>query len=324
MSPSKEVKEINSFKRKHNISPQSVLSQQVVKSAKGNSSPDNDNSSDSGISGDLAEDLELVGSNPVQKESLLIEEISEPSGDYFVSAVQKMFGGKISTVIKCLNCKTESIHKDVFTDINLSFQETDQRNATTTIRMAKTDKDADNVAVASSSTTPPTVDLKIEDMLTDYLTPEKLTGENKYECEKCKSKQDAERSIEILQAPEHLILIQLRFYYDTSKGQRQKVFTNVDFGENLSLPTKYEATLEEDNSKPVLSPSKDPLELASETPIEELEKQSRKQNSSTVKSYKYALYGVVVHSGFSSEGGHYYCYARNSSIAALSEPSKEK
>ena len=33
----------------------------------------------------------------------------------------------------------------------------------------------------------------------------------------------------------------------------------------------------------------------------------------------YQLYGIVVHSGYSSDGGHYYTYARDLSVANNSE-----
>jgi len=29
--------------------------------------------------------------------------------------------------------------------------------------------------------------------------------------------------------------------------------------------------------------------------------------------YKYSLYGVLVHAGWSTQSGHYYCYVRTSS-----------
>ncbi|XP_042876347.1 ubiquitin carboxyl-terminal hydrolase 38-like isoform X2 [Penaeus japonicus] len=237
---------VNSYKRKHKM-PADGVHRQMLKSPKGDMTSDIDNSSDSGISGDLAEDIDIHisspnPSSPVSKEqltdnqSLIIEELrtensssAEKENEYFVSLVHRVFGGKLATCIKCLQCKTESIHKDVFTDIHLAFQDTDQYNATTAIRRnsekLNKQKNPENQS-----------DLRIEDMIKSYLTPERLTGENQYECDKCSGKQDAERSIQILEPPEHLILTQLRFYYDTVRGQRQKVFTNVKFGEELLLP----------------------------------------------------------------------------------------
>ncbi|XP_071553008.1 LOW QUALITY PROTEIN: uncharacterized protein [Panulirus ornatus] len=236
-------------KRKHNMTPEGVH-RQTLKSPKGDMTSDIDNSSDSGISGDLAEDVELHisspnPSSPCQKEvftsnrGLTIEEVvtensnnEDSENEYFVSLVHKVFGGKLATCIKCLQCKTESIHKDVFTDIHLAFQDTDRYNAASAIR-----RNPDRMCRRKHQQNP--ADLSIEDMITSYLTSERLTGENQYECERCGGKQDAERSIQILEPPEHLILTQLRFYYDTARSQRQKVFTNVEFGEELLLPIKY-------------------------------------------------------------------------------------
>ncbi|XP_045582441.2 ubiquitin carboxyl-terminal hydrolase 38 isoform X1 [Procambarus clarkii] len=236
------------YKRKHNMTPEGVH-RQMLKSPKGDVTSDIDNSSDSGISGDLAEDIELHISSPnpnspcpkmfASNRGLTIEEVvtetcnnEDSENEYFVSLVHKVFGGKLATCIKCLQCKTESIHKDVFTDIHLAFQDSDRFNADGAPR-----RNPDRLCKQKHQENP--TDLSIEDLITSYLTSERLTGENQYECERCGGKQDAERSIQILEPPEHLILTQLRFYYDTARGQRQKVFTNVEFGEELLLPIRY-------------------------------------------------------------------------------------
>lgn len=254
---SENSKSLN-YKRKHNTTPDGVT-RQMLKSPKGDMTSDIDNSSDSGISGDLAEDVELHisspnpsspnpsspnPSSPLSKETcpeskgLTIEELvsnnhnsEDTENEYFVSLVHKVFGGKLATCIKCLQCKTESIHKDVFTDIHLAFQDTERYSAADAIRK--------NPSRLVRQETTEHSELSIEDMIKSYLTSERLTGENQYECERCGGKQDAERSIQILEPPEHLILTQLRFYYDTTRGQRHKVFTNVEFGEELLLPIRY-------------------------------------------------------------------------------------
>lgn len=434
----------SNHKRKHNISPEGSQSQMSLKSPKGESmtptlTSDIDNSSDSGISGDLAEEGEagsrssprpgspvhvhnIKGEN-MEDGNLENEIIDETDNEYFVSLVQKVFGGKLATCIKCLRCKTESIHKDSFTDIHLTFQDTDRYNAATAIR-----RNPDRYCKQRAQED--TADLRIEDLIASYLTSEHLTGENQYECDRCGGKQDAERSIQILEAPEHLILTQLRFYYDTSKGQRQKVFTNVEFGEDLLLPIRYstqgidvqeveqsltdavcaklsaQAASErrvsmEDVTNPAASTSsststtaamsdnqcfegdstavlgepstsgdsaavlgepstsqggnssrdsalsteeykssrgrtssrnsvvseprsrgnssRDSVVSAEEFSMDVASSETGKFEHGPHSSSRYALYGVVVHSGFSSEGGHYYCYARSSSLAGLTE-----
>lgn len=244
---SENPKSLN-YKRKHNTTPDGVT-RQMLKSPKGDMTSDIDNSSDSGISGDLAEDVELHisspnPSSPLSKETcpeskgLTIEELvsnnlnsEDTENEYFVSLVHKVFGGKLATCIKCLQCKTESIHKDIFTDIHLAFQDSERYSAADAIRK--------NPSRLVRQENKEHSELSIEDMIKSYLTSERLTGENQYECERCGGKQDAERSIQILEPPEHLILTQLRLYYDTARGQRHKVFTNVEFGEELLLPIRY-------------------------------------------------------------------------------------
>ncbi|KAK4310617.1 hypothetical protein Pmani_017827 [Petrolisthes manimaculis] len=239
-------------KRKHNTSPDTAP-RHTLKSPKGSMTPDLDNSSDSGISGDLAEEQISSPNNPsspllphhqnFQGEGhtdLTIVEVADsewcPDNEYFVSLVHKVFGGKLATCIKCLQCKTESIHKDVFTDIHLAFQ--DPHSSTTGPKAARRNPSR-AVRQSSQGEEATSGELTIEDLIRGYLTSERLTGENQYECERCQGKCDAVRSIQILEPPHHLILTQLRFSYDTARAHRQKVFTNVEFGEELWLPVRH-------------------------------------------------------------------------------------
>jgi ubiquitin carboxyl-terminal hydrolase 35/38 len=47
-------------------------------------------------------------------------------------------------------------------------------------------------------------------MLNCYLKPEKLDGDNKYHCEKCASLQEAVKTVNILETPQHLKCILMR------------------------------------------------------------------------------------------------------------------
>ena len=133
---------------------------------------------------------------------------------------------------------------------------------------------------------PQQVPIALEELISYYLSPEKLEGENKYQCDKCKGKQDGERMLQIVQCPEYLILTLLRFAYHVKTHSRSKIFADVRYPKVLKVPTRMEP----------ISPG------------------SKKQKSSKALTDQecYALGGVVVHSGYSSDGGHYYCYARHS------------
>ena len=108
-------------------------------------------------------------------------------------------------------------------------------------------------------------------MLNGYLKPEKLDGDNKYQCEKCGGLEDAIKTIDILESPYHLKCTLMRFEYDRERGSKRKIMTDIKYELSLKLPCGNEEEL-------------------------------------------FSLYAVVVHSGTSSDSGHYYTYAREPKI----------
>ncbi|RLU27079.1 hypothetical protein DMN91_000878 [Ooceraea biroi] len=116
-------------------------------------------------------------------------------------------------------------------------------------------------------------EVSVQDLINYYLTPEKLTGENKYRCDKCTKLCDAQRIITILQAPAHLILTLKHFRYDFDSRLRTKLRHKVVYNDTIQLPV-----------------SAVPCTVA-ET---------------------YHLYAAVVHSGYSMDYGHYFTYACDS------------
>lgn len=71
------------------------------------------------------------------------------------SLVHQVFGGKMTTVYRCLACGTESHHQDFFTDLHLAFP--NQRQ---------------------------TEELTVDHLLRNYLFSEKLAGDNRYHVSK--------------------------------------------------------------------------------------------------------------------------------------------
>ncbi|KAG8506928.1 Ubiquitin carboxyl-terminal hydrolase 35 [Galemys pyrenaicus] len=123
------------------------------------------------------------------------------------------------------------------------------------------------------------------DLVNYFLSPERLTAENRYYCEPCASLQDAEKAVELSQGPRYLILTLLRFSFDLRTMRRRKILDDVSIPLLLRLP------------------------LAGG------------------RGQAYDLCSVVVHSGVSSESGHYYCYAREGAArpaaAAADRPEPE-
>ena len=148
----------------------------------------------------------------------------------------------------------------------------------------------------------------LEQMTEYYLKPEKLQGDNKYDCQRCRGLQDGTRTMRVTSAPEYLILTLLRFAYNAKTHSRSKIFTDVSYPRSLQLPVWYKAentnTLEHGNKDTVRDNGSSTKRSRTGTAGDDgdLEKDME----------RYALCSVIVHSGLSSECGHYYCYARHS------------
>uniref|UniRef100_H2ZX11 Ubiquitin carboxyl-terminal hydrolase n=1 Tax=Latimeria chalumnae TaxID=7897 RepID=H2ZX11_LATCH len=259
--------------------------------------------------------------------------------DFGKTLIEKMFGGKLMTNTCCLCCHNISLREEAFTDLSLAFpppqkaavryggstspalpiEEIGPKSTHSPLksqnRMCRSPKrqrsplkseqpyvhivpieilgshgkveterptfsrqyteeledhdgieDAKNSAIASGEQTHAADGSRsVPDLINFFLSPEMLTGDNKYYCEMCASLQDAEKVVEVSEAPCYLILTLLRFSFDLKVMKRRKIIDNVYVPLVLKLPVRVSV---------------------------------------------YDLCSVVVHSGISSESGHYYCYAR--------------
>lgn len=200
------------------------------------------------------------------------------------SLIEDHYGGMMVTTVTCLTCKTKSSRTEEFNDIPLAFPEYKP--------IVSQDKGDE------SDTLPNTKCLHLNDLLQHYLKPEMLTGDNQYFCDKCGSLQDAERKISITQPPEHLIISLLRFSYDPKIHARSKIFQEVKYPRTLIVPKDQTSETRSDNPRRSLRSA--------------VSRQIEKCGVNTTKGEVYGLNAVVVHSGTSSESGHYYTYARHS------------
>lgn len=141
--------------------------------------------------------------------------------------------------------------------------------------------------------------LTMASLVEKHFEPERLEGENIYHCSLCEADSEAERRVEVREAPDQLIVGLNRFAWDRATNRRIKLLTEVDVPEFLELPrpggddrtekgvTRTEASEEATTEK----------EGADEAMLREV--------------WSYRLYGVVVHSGASAHGGHYYAYVKS-------------
>ena len=121
--------------------------------------------------------------------------------------IQELYEGRYADYVKCLKCSSESIREDKFLDLSLTI-----RNK------------FENVYNDS-----------VEKALYNFVRPEFLTGNNKYFCENCKSKEDAMKGLKFKELPYILVLQLKRFDFDYVSNHRIKINDKVSFEEILNL-----------------------------------------------------------------------------------------
>ncbi|CAA0819979.1 Ubiquitin carboxyl-terminal hydrolase 23 [Striga hermonthica] len=164
---------------------------------------------------------------------------SESPGAYEKSLVHKIFGGRLRSQVKCMQCSYCSNKFDPFLDLSLEIVK------------------ADSLLKA----------------LAHFTAKEQLDGGAKqYHCEQCKQKVRALKQLTIHKAP-HVLTVHLKRFGSHAPGQ--KIDKKIAFGPTLDL-------------KPFVTGPND-------------------------GDLNYTLYGVLVHAGWSTRSGHYYCFVRTSS-----------
>jgi len=227
-----------------------------------------------------------------------------------VTLVERTFGGKIVISYICLQCRTESSKSETFTDLALAFPEDSDSpaaennsssvgigfeasrrsngarllpggSATETVSTPADGSSSDGGPGSPTASLPIVKSVSLESLLEHFLRPERLVGSNQYQCSKCGGLRDGERRTTIASAPPCLVLPLLRFAYDTQTGQHNKICTDVSCPLTLRVPVSTES----------------------------LNRKTSKSSGAATRSVDYTLASVIVHSGLSSDGGHYYCYA---------------
>lgn len=260
--------------------------------------------------------------------------------------IEKMFGGNLITGVRCMQCNSISEKEERFTDLSLAFcpsassQDSPQpagsseepkvlcqgsvNGGSETPESGSAKTPTSNASFVPVTNGPP---LSVPDLVNYFLAPEILDEENAYFCEKCSSLQRAERTIKLVSAPEYLILTLLRFSYDAKCHVRRKILDNVTIPTLMKLPVhalSMHTQCPSSTSSPLQVDSPESSEnlakkLKPSQKEEEEEEKERidgdelitKGEEMLVQSVPYLLSSVVMHSGISSESGHYYSYGRN-------------
>ncbi|XP_029017974.1 ubiquitin carboxyl-terminal hydrolase 38 [Betta splendens] len=258
--------------------------------------------------------------------------------------IERMFGGKLITGICCTQCNCISEKEEPFTDLSLAFcpsatsQGGPQHDEPKVLCQGSVNGGSEmpepgsSKALASNVHFVPVTNetpLSVPDLVNYFLAPEILDEDNAYFCEKCNSLQRAEKTMRVVSAPEYLILTLLRFSYDAKCHVRRKILDNVTIPSLMKLPVHVLSAHTQCSST-----SSSPLQVDSPESSENLAKKlkpSQKDEDEEeetidridlnrgagmpVQSVPYVLSSVVMHSGISSESGHYYSYGHNISGA---------
>ncbi|XP_018591140.1 ubiquitin carboxyl-terminal hydrolase 38 [Scleropages formosus] len=275
--------------------------------------------------------------------------IVEAEGDR-KTLVEKLFRGRLCTGIRCLQCNSISEKDEPFTDLSLAFYPpAAQELAEDSLEAERGPASAcqgsvngsDEISESSSKERQAGADgehrvpngpgaercLSVPDLVNYFLAPEILDEENKYYCERCVSLQRAEKTLRVLDTPEYLILTLLRFSYDARCHVRRKILENVSIPLLMRLPSYHRTAMSGPTSSLEVDSFDSGENLAKKLKPSVKEEQELKEEvevtSTTVESVPYVLCSVVMHSGMSSESGHYYCYCRNVSGADQGEEFKD-
>eukprot|EP00397_Hematodinium_sp_SG-2012_P009501 GEMP01009588.1.p1 GENE.GEMP01009588.1~~GEMP01009588.1.p1 ORF type:complete len:856 (+),score=172.38 GEMP01009588.1:69-2636(+) len=199
------------------------------------------------------------------------------------SIVRRTFGGRIVSNVKCLSCKEVSRTIDPTYDISVPIPNAETagngtRSANGDATGTMTNKGALNLVMQKVNTVTSSMrnwfvdrGVHISDCLHKFCETEILTGRDQYLCEKCKRKNDCEKSIRLLDLPEILCIHVKRFRYDG----------NSWFGTKNSKVVSF--------------------------PLHGLDVREFLDPESEEKETAYRLIGVVQHMG-SMGGGHYIAY----------------
>lgn len=278
--------------------------------------------------------------SPEGHESSLAAAETEPREER-KTLIETMFGGTLITRIRCLQCHCISEKEEPFTDLSLAFcPSAASRYSSQPERPSEEPKglyqgsvnggseilDPGLAASQASSIHTATVtnepSLTVPDMVNYFLAPEILDEDNAYFCEKCSSLQRAEKTMKVVSAPEYLILTLLRFSYDAKFHVRRKILENVTIPPLMRLPV-YSRSKSSESFSPASSSQHLDCPESSENLAKKLKPSQRDEDDEgkktrqtdrgdgSVQPVLYVLSSVVVHSGVSSESGHYYSYGHN-------------
>lgn len=137
---------------------------------------------------------------------------SSGEGSKLGRQIAYVFGGELTSELKCLACGHTSRKPDPITDISVSVPPVDE--------------------LPAGATT-----ISIEQLLADHFKPELLSGSNQFNCAACQVRRDTTKTMKLTAAPPYLVVSLSRFRYNATTGTMTKLITPVSFNKTLDVPT---------------------------------------------------------------------------------------
>ncbi|XP_064926072.1 ubiquitin carboxyl-terminal hydrolase 36-like [Columba livia] len=196
--------------------------------------------------------------------------------------IHQIFGGSLRSRVKCSMCKAVSDTFDPCLDLPVEITQA----------------------------------ANVEQALELFVKPDLLGGENAYLCDKCKKKVSATKRFTIHRAPRVLTLALKRFA-DFTGGKITKVSAQQSRAGLCPVPRpccpeqggRWFCARYELYRSPAALPQ---LCCAVDVGYPELLNIRPYMSQTSRDPVMYGLYAVLVHSGYSSHAGHYYCYVKAS------------
>ena len=153
------------------------------------------------------------------------------------SFVHQLYCGKLTDYLRCLSCHTARQRTDEFMDVSLDVEHC----------------------------------TSLEQAMHTFIQPETLTGDNRWRCDNCQTKVDAQKGLHFHTLPPVLTIQLKRFVFDFNLMQRTKLQHRVSFPQMIDMSAYMPA--------------------------------------GGGGALIYDLFAVLMHSG-TANGGHYYSYIR--------------
>lgn len=124
------------------------------------------------------------------------------------SVIDNMFSGVLLTRIQCTACRSHSLSRDVFRELQLAFPE-------------KPEGDMQH---------------SVQGLLEYYCSMERMSGDNKYHCSHCGLLHDAEKLVLVESTPKYLILVLKNFRFEPKKQTQTKLMQPTYYNYRVTMP----------------------------------------------------------------------------------------